>query len=1193
MGDLQPGQVLDGRFVLQALIGKGGQGQVYRLRHLEWDRDFALKVPLPKVVQDKRSRELYLKEAESWIRLGVHPNIVRCWFVQPIGELPGLFLDLLSGGSLKSKMDQGAVVPGQWERIIQILLQIVEGLVHAHSKGMVHRDLKPENLMIHGDGRVCITDFGLVKTLGSAELDPGLEGPLPCNSGVTAGAMGTPRYGAPEQWLNPLSVDETTDLYSLGVIMFELLCGQRPFDPPDLGSTPIQIIERHIGQEPPHPCSLREDIPPALAALCLRLLSKHQAQRPHSAEAVLTELSEGLYNLSGHRYQRPSPVPGGERPDLLNNAAASLYSLGKSEKARELLLKGLMLEAGHPQCLYNLVQLDLREGKLTRKEALLRLERARADFGVALLHIECGHGREAVDFLSRIPEDEKSGYLHRLEGDAAMYAGDFDAAVQSYQKAAQRMPNDLPTRQRQKMAQERTTVADGHVYFPPLGSRHRNRHHRLSVKIALSPHSDTLLAMDESEVLGLPLERDGVLRQAKRELYSTPVVWSDAEDQILLLQDRSAFEIWDLKRWQQLARTEGRVVARDVKLSRLLAQTSEGFFLLELAHQRATPLTFAKGLELSSQTLAAFTYDQNGLGLLTSDGRLSALNASFQVIPLSWPPSVDNPAESRQLCLGRDLVAVSYRNSLVRCYNLGERRISAQVELGFLPETLSFDASGQLLVASSPLEHAVLDQDGQTLLRGKGPCSLDSDGKRCLLWREPYLRLYQLNPFRHLRTWEESVAKPILIQVARDGRCALSQDEEGEYRIWQLDEDYRVFERQLLITQGQSYPELINSYESYLQHYQEALAFKNGGLLYDSYQALRRARSVSGFQQSEEALDLQWKLCSELKREGLEAVWERLYIPDVVSAQFTSDGSRLLLAKADMLELFEISGPRIESKLVIRPGYQPVAAHLLKQKGGGDLILLLGLEGDFGYYLVESGEVQFQDRLKTGRISKVQFHGESALIQTVSGQAFTLGLGSGRMSEALPLWERSLKDAFILEDEKALIITHQGYLMACLKKNTTSLNGPAHEDALTSEVTFCADVPDSKVRMLGFQDGGLSWTHQRSGRSLFSFQPTGNPIISAAMNLETALGVCVDNAGEIHLFDLGQGRPLDRFVAHEDGITHLSMTCNGRYFTTRSRSGQFRLWEVSWLLSEKEGRSEVEWFPGSVMGRIGKFFGLG
>ena len=409
-----------------------------------------------------------------------------------------------------------------------------------------------------------------------------------------------------------------------------------------------------------------------------------------------------------------------------------------------------------------------------------------------------------------------------------------------------------------------------------------------------------------------------------------------------------------------------------------------------------------------------------------------------------------------QICCGQDLLAVCYRTILLRCYCPGERKVSTEQELGFLPTSLQSDSTGTLLVASSPNAHAVLRRDGVKLVGGPGPIALDADKKQCLLWAEGRLHLYQLSPFQLLRAWEEAVPQPRQLQFSRDGRRALSLDEEGEYRVWEVDEESRVFERNLLMTPGQTYPQLIAGYAEYQAELGEALQLFEEKRFFDSYQSLQRARSISGFQQAEEALHLQWALCAELQRDGLEAFWERLSFPDIVSGQLTSDGRRLLLATDHAVEIFAISGPKLESQLKFEPEFPIFSVLFLRDGSENGLITVFGIDGEVAYYDGAGGDLKYLDKLKTGRLSSVQTQAELALIQNSSGQAFAFELGTGRLSEPLPLMERSLKQSFILSNQQALLVTYQGPLMADLSKAKSSFKSPMAVEDSKKQICFCA-----------------------------------------------------------------------------------------------------------------------------------------
>ncbi|MBI3924252.1 MAG: serine/threonine protein kinase [Armatimonadetes bacterium] len=198
------GQVLDGVFMITGRLGQGGMSSVYQVHHREWDLSMAVKVPLPEVL-GAIGKERFLREAQTWVDLGVHPNIVQCWFVREIDGLPVLFLDYLAGGSLKEWQEQGFVQAGEWSKILDLVIQACDGLGHAHDHGLVHRDVKPANLLIRGDESLCVTDFGLVKVGTAPELPAQtswtpLERQLGASLTAVGSVVGTPEYGAPEQW---------------------------------------------------------------------------------------------------------------------------------------------------------------------------------------------------------------------------------------------------------------------------------------------------------------------------------------------------------------------------------------------------------------------------------------------------------------------------------------------------------------------------------------------------------------------------------------------------------------------------------------------------------------------------------------------------------------------------------------------------------------------------------------------------------------------------------------------------------------------------------------------------------------------------------------------------------------------------------------------------------------------------------
>ena len=1177
---LQPGQVIDGRFVVESLLGKGGQGVVYKVRHLEWNRDFALKLPLPQSVKTIVARERYVKEAQTWIRMGVHPNIVRCWFVMPVAELPGLFLDLVSGGTLEDRIESGQVQPGQWDTVLKTLLELSEGLVHSHSKGVVHRDLKPENLMIREDGTLSITDFGLVKTVENHDPDD-----EPSSSLIPEEAMGTPRYGAPEQWVEPSKVGPATDIYSFGAILFELICGQRPFDPPGRGGGALAIINRHVSEQPPNPLEIRADIPESLAHLCLHCLEKDPARRPHSAAYILDCLIRISESVCGRAHQRPAAVPAGEQPDLLNNAAASLFSLGKAKQARELLLKGLMIQAGHPECLYNLVQLDRREGKIGRAESFRRLRRAKAIFQMALLYLEEGRGLKAVELLERLPEEQKSGFVRRIEGDAYMYAEKYRAAEQAYEDAHRLMPNDLPSAFRGELARSKTGYKDGRTYFPKLESLYTSRAPSADVEVLLTPESERIVGVNQKEIVTLSIETNSVLSGTSRESDAGQVQRTWSGPNRLLLQDNRFVELWSLEPLECLQRAVGRVLAASPNLKKLSLLTESGVILIN--EPNLNPLQFPPDIPPSHRVLVSFGPDESGMCVMTPDGRLASVNSQYQVVPLAWPPPFPDPASVRLLQLGKNQIFAATHTGTVHGLDPVAQSFIFQFELGFSPTQVSMDRQGRTLVYSSPQAFTILDRKGRLLLRGPGPCAVDSQGRFALVCFKGFLELFLLHPFQRIRGWEEKIPAPRSIRFAFDGRRALTLDTQGEYKVWDVDEPNRVYERSLLFTPGQPYEELIASYDAYAKDFHLALESYQSKSYPASYKSLIAARSVPGFQQTEEALELQWALCQKLQRDGLEAIWERLYIPDVVSGQLSAD--HLLIARHDGIDLSEISGPVINEKIAVDGLDGILGACYLPQHRKGPMIVSLSGEGGLRY-TTENGETHFEYELPLGPLRKVLFGQEMALIQAKNGSLVTFDLLKKRMGAPLPV-PSSLERAFLLSDDSAFLVTDKQHLFVDLKKGIVRPGVPLKMEKFPGQITFVSEIPQTRLRMTGFSDGTLLISQTKTGQPLFGINQENGPVSGAAVNMGTSLGVSVSAKGGITFFDLAKGRTLERFVAHAEGVMEVNMTADGRYITSLSGSGQFRLWEVSWALSDELGSRAIDWLPSSGLGAIGQLFG--
>lgn len=445
---LKPGEVINSKYEVIDEIGAGGAATVYRVHHRQWNLDLAVKDIKADLVSNDREMKRFINEAQAWIDLGLHPNIVQLWFVCDLKGRPALFLDLMPSGSLKEWIRSGMVQPGDWEMIIDLAMQVCDGLAHAHFRGLTHRDIKPANMLVSKDGRLCLTDFGLARYSGSRVLIDQL-----CNAGewesessrtISDTMSGTPEYGSPEQWTHGAALDERTDIYSLGVVLYEMCCGQRPFDDGSHSDSPLQIIKWHKTLDAPDPRDHYNDIPESLVNLILHCLKKKCEERPQTVYEVREKLTLIFREVAGEDSKRKTPEAGQLRADSTNNMAVSLYEIGENRKALAKWNEALTLDPHHPESVYNKTVFEWEEGVITddivveRLENLCRIHK-RALVYLGYFHLERMAPEEAERSLEEIilENPDNSYYLQAITslGDAYMAQERYSDAKGAYVKA--------------------------------------------------------------------------------------------------------------------------------------------------------------------------------------------------------------------------------------------------------------------------------------------------------------------------------------------------------------------------------------------------------------------------------------------------------------------------------------------------------------------------------------------------------------------------------------------------------------------------------------------------------------------------------------------------------------------------------------------------------------------------------------
>ena len=266
------GKRLDARYEIREIIGIGGMAVVYKAYDCIDDRIVAIKILKEEFVRNSEFLNRFRNESKA-IAVLSHPNIVKVIDVSFGDNFQYIVMEYIDGITLKEFMQrQGAL---SWKDTLYFTVQILRALQHAHDKGIVHRDVKPQNIMLLSDGTIKVTDFGIARFARSGQ------------NTLTDKAIGSVHYISPEQARGDV-IDEKADLYSVGVMMYEMLTGKLPFD----GGNAVSVALMHMNNEPEAPRKIKPDIPAGLEQVVLRAMRKKPAYRYHSDAEIMHDLEQ-------------------------------------------------------------------------------------------------------------------------------------------------------------------------------------------------------------------------------------------------------------------------------------------------------------------------------------------------------------------------------------------------------------------------------------------------------------------------------------------------------------------------------------------------------------------------------------------------------------------------------------------------------------------------------------------------------------------------------------------------------------------------------------------------------------------------------------------------------------------------------------------------------------------------------------
>ena len=289
---MMKGMVFAERYKLEEFIGQGGMSLVYRAVDIRTGHSVAVKILKSEYNSDKEFLERFQREAQA-ASLMSHHNIVNLLDVGKEGEFRYLVLEYVSGNTLKDIIRQRGRLNAAVA--IQITVRILSALQHAHDNGIIHRDIKPQNVLVHSDGHVKVADFGIARMTNAFTISKGDT------------VVGSVHYSSPEQATGSV-VEATSDLYSTGVVLYEMLTGRVPF----VGDTPVSVAMQHINDMPPPVTELAPETPPAVVAVLMKAMAKSPADRYQSAREMadaLLKAKDGVMDPSAVNIAQQAYVP--------------------------------------------------------------------------------------------------------------------------------------------------------------------------------------------------------------------------------------------------------------------------------------------------------------------------------------------------------------------------------------------------------------------------------------------------------------------------------------------------------------------------------------------------------------------------------------------------------------------------------------------------------------------------------------------------------------------------------------------------------------------------------------------------------------------------------------------------------------------------------------------------------------------
>jgi len=1124
------GDIIDGRYEVKGMIGQGGMGTVYRVRHREWNIEMAVKMPLPDLVADEASKARFVREAQTWVDLGLHPNIVQCWYVQESGGIPRVFMDYLKGGSLKDRIREQDIHHEDEESILDLMIQACDGLAYSHEKGLVHRDVKPGNMLMTEKNRLCVADFGIVKVAGVEDIEDHSKTGMLANENssdltVTGSFLGTPEYGAPEQWAGARHVDARADIYALGVVGFELFCGRRPFDD-GIRREPAQVlIGRHLSAAPPDPRDFNQRLKMPIATLILRCLAKKPEERPASMNALREELAEIYSTVLGRKYLRPAPRAANLRADSLNNKAVSLWDLGKKKEAFAAFRKALAFDPQHLEANKNLSVLYWNEAKITDVPVLERL--------YALKTVHC----------------DKPEYWREI-GEIHLCRGAMNEAAAALEKARALEPIDEETGRLLRQARDAMSRDTGWARCLRSFEGHTAAVNCCAVspdgKFCISGSSDNTLRLWDSasgKCVCIFGEDDELLFEEDDEISDDTVDAHSGSVTCAAISPCGKYCISGssdntLRLWEAASGKCLHIFREYNDIISCCAVSPDGKFCVSGSLDKTLRLwdlntkECLRSFEGHSDSVYAIVFCPDGKHILSG----------------SWDRSLRLWDTASGKCLYMftgDMNAV---------------------------ESAAVSPDGRFCISGSSDSMLYLWDlaSGEHIRTFRGhtdavcACAVSPDGKFCISGSsDTTLRLWDTASGKCLRTFEGHEDAVTAAAISPDGKFCISASSDNSLRLWHIHFEIMIPSMELArIKEGDALKQEQEKVRTLSEQTEKCLKDEK---ISDALELIRKARRIPGFERDAELLSLWNTIAEKAARTGFRTGWlVRIFeehTEAVGAIAVTPDSKFILTGAGERILLWEL-----------RTG-----KYLRAYEGHIGLVNALAMSGDGRFIFSGSGDNSLRLWESAAGDCLHIFAGHTDVVNAAALSADgKFGL-SGSADHTVRVWELSAGRCLrVLKKHSASVnavaISSDGkFGLSGSSDNTLRLweltsgrclrTFKGHTDAVNA-VIF---TPDGKFGLSGSSDNTLRLWKFSTGKCLRIFEGHAGSVNAVVITGDGKF-VFSGNERALLLWELATGRELCMFDGHTGPVTSVDVTSDSRFIFSGSSDAMLLMWEADWEL---------------------------